>query len=157
MSERYYTLSTNDVSEFNELHNELLDGSILNRVVVCENNTDHSPTRGEYLLTDAEAETLNADARVLFINLTPARYPEIFNATDDDLRMDIQNESYDRYTNTVKNWHYWSGSIGGAFSEDEAADVGRVSSQLIRMEQKRNPWVSGSLSDTLKITRIPRL
>ena len=160
MSERYYTLSTNTIDEFNELHNELLDGSVLSRVVDCENHTEHSPTRGEYLLTDAEAETLDADARVLFINLTPARYPEIFNATDDDLRMDVKNKSYDRYASTVRNWQYWasSGFIQGTFSQDTAADVGRASNQLIRMEQKRNPWVAGSINlgariETNRLTR----
>lgn len=158
MSERYYTLSTNTIDEFNELHNELLDGSVLSRVVDCENHTEHSPTRGEYLLTDAEAETLDADARVLFINLTPARYPEIFDATDDDLRMDVKNQSYDRYASTVRNWQYWAsnGFIQGTFSQDTAADVGRASNQLIRMEQKRNPWIEGSITSTTKIDRNPR-
>ena len=153
MSERYYTLSTNTIDEFNELHNELLDGSILSRVVDCENHTEHSPTRGEYLVTDDEAETLGADARVLFINLTPARYPEIFNATEDDLRMDVKNESYDRYASTVRNWQE---AFSGSFSQDTAADVGRATNQLIRMEQKRNPWVEGSISSTTKIDRNPR-
>lgn len=157
MSEQYYTLSTKQAEQFDLIHDELTDGTLLGRSVECTDHKDHSPTRGEFLLTEAESETLRADNRILFINLTPSRYPEIFNASDDDLRMDIQGVDYNRYGQTVKNWQFWAnnGSILGTFSEDTAADVGRATNQLIRCKQKRNPWISGGLGNTDYIDRDP--
>jgi hypothetical protein len=159
MSELYYTLSTHTAEQFDEVHTELTTGSLLGRNVVCENHTDHSPTRGEFLLTEEEATTVKSDARIKFINLTPSRYPEIYNATEDDLRMDVRGVDYSRYANgtTVKNWQFWanSGSILGSFTEDTPADVGRASNQLLRCKQKRNPWISGGLGNTDYIDANP--
>jgi hypothetical protein len=153
MSERYYTLSTHTAEQFEQIHNELVDpnglGAVPVRSVECTNYTLHSLTRGEYLLLDEEAEDLKLDNRIKFINLTPSRYPEIFNATEDDLRMDVAVTDT-RYDNTtVKNWQYWAnnGAILGSFTEDTAADVGRASNQLLRCKQKRNPWISGGLTN----------
>ena len=157
MSEKYYTLSTTTSEVFNEVHNELTTGALISRNVVCTDIMDHSPTRAEFLLTDDEAGTVGDDSRVSFINLTPARYPDIYNATEDDLRMDVNATDYNRYGQTVKNWQFWanSGSILGSFTEDTAADAGRASSQLLRCKQKRNPWISGGLGNTDYIDANP--
>ena len=90
MSEKYYTLSTTNTETFNEVYNELTTGVLVSRNVVCEDIMNHSPTRAEFLLTDEEATVVGDDDRVSFINLTPARYPDIYNATEDDLRMDVK-------------------------------------------------------------------
>jgi len=133
MSEKYYTLSTNTAEQFDELHDQLVNGSLLSRIIVCENHTDHSPTRGEFLLTDDEADTLKQDHRVKFINLTPARYPEIFNATEDDLKMEVNGADYGRYTDTVRNYHDW----GNSAITSGIDDLNRASAQLIRCKQKK--------------------
>ena len=157
MSENYYTLSTYNAEQFDEVHDALINGSWLGRNVSCEDHKEHSPTKGEFLLTDEEAATVRDDERIHFINLTPARYPEIFNATDDDLRLDINSKNYSRYGQTVKNWQFWanSGAILGSFTEDGSADVSRASNQLIRCKQKRNPWISESVSNFDYIDRDP--
>ena len=158
MSERYYTLSTTTSEVFNEVHNELTTGVLISRNVVCEDIMEHSPTRAEFLLTDAEADTVSQDARVAFINLTPARYPDIYNATEDDLRMDVKAKDYSRYGQTVKNWQYWanSGSIVGTFTEDTAADQGRASAQLLRCKNKIHPWMIDNIGQqTAPIIRDP--
>jgi len=49
MSEQYYTLSTHTAEQFDEIHTELTNGTLLSRNIVCENHTNHSPTRGEFL------------------------------------------------------------------------------------------------------------
>ena len=158
MSERYYTLSTTTSEVFNEVHNELTTGVLISRNVVCEDIMEHSPTRAEFLLTDAEADTVGQDARVAFINLTPARYPDIYNATEDDLRMDVKAKDYNRYGQTVKNWQYWAnnGSIVGTFTEDTAADQGRASAQLLRCKNKIHPWMIDNIGQqTAPIIRDP--
>ena len=149
MSEKYYTLGTHSAELFDEVHDALVDGSWLGRNISCEDHKDHSPTRGEFLLTDEEAATVGEDERIHFINLTPARYPEIFNATEDDLRLDINAKDYQRYGQTVKNWQFWANNnaILGSFTEDTAADVGRASSQLLRCKQKRHPWISSGTNN----------
>src|SRR6056300_1044190 len=142
MSEKYYTLSTTNTETFNEVYNELTTGVLVSRNVVCEDIMNHSPTRAEFLLTDEEATVVGDDDRVSFINLTPARYPDIYNATEDDLRMDVQANDYNRYGQAVKNWQYWAnnGAILGSFTEDTAADQGRASAQLLRCKNKIHPW-----------------
>ena len=156
MSKRYYTIGTATSELFNEIHTQLIggqhEGSLINRNVECVDIMEHSPTRGEFLLTDAEAEILKSDSRIKFANLTPARYPEIYNATSDDLIAGTGNVDYNRYGQTVKNWQDWeSGSITG----NTVADVSRTSSQLIRMKQKRNPWISSGTAQTTPISQDP--
>jgi hypothetical protein len=157
MAEKYYTLATKSAEQFDEVHDALVDGSWLGRNVSCEDHKDHSPTKGEFLLTDEEANTVKADPRIHFINLTPARYPEIFNASEDDLRLDVKAQDYQRYGQTVKNWQFWANnaSILGSFTEDTSADVSRASNQLLRCKQKRNPWISGGLGNTDYIEQDP--
>ena len=154
MSKRYYTISTVTSELFNEIHTQLIGGqhagSLINRNVECVDIMEHSPTRGEFLLTDSEAEILKSDSRIKFANLTPARYPEIYNATDDDLIAGTGNVDYNRYGQTVKNWQDWGGGL-----TDTVADVSRASSQLIRMKQKRNPWISSGTSTTTPISQDP--
>ena len=158
MSEKYYTLSTSTAETFNEVHNELTTGALISRNVVCTDIMDHSPTRAEFLLTDDEAGTVGDDSRISFINLTPARYPDIYNATEDDLRMDVNATDYNRYGQSVKNWQYWAnnGSIVGSFTEDTLADQGRASAQLLRCKNKIHPWYIDNIGQqTSPIIRDP--
>jgi hypothetical protein len=158
MSEKYYTLSTSTAEIFNEVHNDLTTGALISRNVVCTDIMDHSPTRAEFLLTDDEAGTVGDDSRVSFINLTPARYPDIYNATEDDLRMDVNATDYNRYGQSVKNWQYWAnnGSIVGSFTEDTLADQGRASAQLLRCKNKIHPWYIDNIGQqTSPIIRDP--
>ena len=82
MSERYYTLATHTASQYNEVCQELTTSdptpdTIPDREVTISDSKNHSQTKGEFLLTDDEATSLKTDSRIKFINLTPARYPEI--------------------------------------------------------------------------------
>ena len=157
MSEKYYTLGTHTAEQYTELHNQLCDAAgsdnVPAREVNCTDEHEHSPVRGEFLLTDEEAETLKSDPRIKFINLTPARYPEIFDATEDDLRMDITGEAYERYADPVKHYQFWanSGVISGNFGTG-SEDLNHASSQLLRMGTQRNPWISSGTSSTTAIS-----
>ena len=73
MSEKYYTLGTHTTEQWTELHAELIaDGntyeSVPSREVSVDDDKLHSPTRGSYLLTEEEVESLKTDERVKFIN-----------------------------------------------------------------------------------------
>ena len=142
--QKYYSLGTWNNEQWIEVHQGLVDGSLLGREVECCDHKDHSPTRGDFILTDAEAQTLQADARIRFINLTIARYPEIYNATEDDLTADVKNLPYNRYDSSVENWQNWynGGTFGTGWSQSSPASstLGRASSQLLRMGQYNNPW-----------------
>jgi len=157
MSEKYYELSTYTAEQYNELHTQLCDASAYDNVpereVNCTDHFEHSPTRGEYLLTDEEAQLLKSDPRIKYIQLAPAHYPEIFNATEDDLRMDITGEAYERYADPVKHYQFWanSGVISGNFGTG-SEDLNHASSQLLRMGTQRNPWISSETSSTTAIS-----
>ena len=143
MSKKYYTISSTTAELFNEVHTELTIGSLISRNVECVDIMDHSPTRGEYLLHKYEAEIVDKDDRIHFINLTPARYPEIYNVTEDDLIADINGTDYNRYGENVRNWQ--KSDYSTTFNKNLTGpyDKARTSNQLIRCGQKSNPWTNG--------------
>lgn len=159
MSEKkYYELSTYTEDQFDEIYSIIVkDGegtdTIPSRPVENTNYFAHSPVRGEFLLTDEEAETLKSDPRIKYIQLTPEKYPEIFNATEDDLRMDVTGDPYERYADPVKNYQFWANesAISGSFGTG-ADDLNHASNQLLRMGQQRNNWISTSTSSTTPIS-----
>ena len=83
MSEQYYTLATYTTEQWQEIHDELCTSdatpdTIPDRACTCTNDLNHSPVRGEFLLTQQEAELLSTDPRIKFINRSPDKYPEEF-------------------------------------------------------------------------------
>jgi len=155
---KYYELATYNETQFDEVYDELIgtDSSpdtIPDREVENTEYFEHSPVRGEFLLTDEEAEALKTDARIKYVQLSPDKYPEIFNATEDDLRMDTTGQAYERYADPVKNYHFWanSGAILGSFGSG-AEDLNHASGQLLRMGTQRNPWISSGTSNTTPIS-----
>ncbi len=114
---------------------------------------DHSPTRAVYLLTDAEATIVGNDDRIKLINLSHARYPELFAIPEEDVITGTNDSFYSRYGSPVLNWQNWSGST--TLWPVNGISQGRTSSQLIRCEQKRNPWVESSTDDKQYIQRDP--
>ena len=156
---RYYTLGTTSELFFNEIHTDLTSGVCLSCNIECVNDIQHSPTRGEYLLTDEQAEILKQDDRIKFINLSlGAHNSETYAITgDDQLYWGNDNVNYNRYGREVKNWQIWhrGGGSAGKIAFDfpytlndlhPTSDAGRASSQLLRCSQKRNPWLA--LADT---------
>ena len=79
--EKYYQLGTHTEEQWQELHAELIaDGNtyeaVPTRTVTVDDDKQHSPTRGSYLLTDEEATTLKSDPRIRFINIDYSKYDE---------------------------------------------------------------------------------
>jgi hypothetical protein len=147
MTEKYYQLGTHTPEQWIELHDELnTDGlGSVERCVECTDHKEHSPTRGEYLLTDAEAEILKADPRIKFINISYPRYPEEFAPPPDELQASSVS-LLSRWQDTVKVYREFETS-NTLPAVPDSTDINRTGYQLLRPMQKLDPWVNGSLAD----------
>ena len=142
MSEKYYILVTNNKAEFTEIEAELktsdsTPATIPDRSVECTDAKEHSDTRGEFLLTEDEADSLSVDPRIKVINLSPNRYPETFMPPPDELKNQIWGSKKDRYDQPYNNWQSWTtafGTIESSFSSVEPT-INR-STALYRMQTK---------------------
>ena len=141
--EKYYQLGTHTPEQWLELHAELIaDGNtyeaVPTRPVILDDDKQHSPTRGSYLLTDEESAALKSDPRVRFINIDYSKYDE-YKPPKDELQA-VRPELVNRYSGTVKNYRI----VGGLNTND----VNRTGYQLYRHQQFLDPWVDGGLADS---------
>lgn len=148
--EKYYNIGTHTEAEFDVLHEYLttptvgVDG-VPDREVMCVNYTIHSPTRGSYLLTDEEADSIRSRPEIEYINIDTTRYPEM-RIDPDKLRCDIP-PSVDRYDpldlpnanvpGTVRNYMQYAGLNP---ITPTVTELNRASSQLRRMMERVTPW-----------------
>ena len=120
MSEKYYTLGTHTSEQWAELHAELTaDGnvyeSVPSRQVTIVDDRLHSPTRGDYLLTEEEANALKNDERVKVINLSLDKHKDAYDYDPDDLKCVTNNTLTDRWPTAYKNYQKWWYSHGNQF------------------------------------------
>jgi len=154
MSEYFYQLGTYDEAQWLELHRELInDGNEYEavpprKIDVCDDKL-HSPTRGTYLLTDEEAIKLKQDPRVKFINIDYSRYPEIYKPPPDELQATAP-DLVTRYSGTVKHYREFQDSDTPPAVPD-STDVNRTGYQLLRCQQKLDPWVENSYADNFVV------
>ena len=147
MTEKYYTVGTHTSEQRIELHAELIaDGNVYDSVPSREVSVDgaksHKSTRGDYLLTEEEAIELKSDPRVKFINLSMSRYQERWTVPEEELMDGINGQLTTRWSDPSHHWQYWStgNSPTTQFISSEP-DINRNSSQLLRMQERRNPWI----------------
>ncbi len=149
MEEKYYQLGTYSEKDWDSLHSDLCGEGhscehVPDRCIECADEQLHSPTRGTYLLTDEEAESLKNDPRVKFINIDYKRYSE-FTPPKDELQA-TRPELLARYSAAVKNYREFE--VSNTLDQTpEADDANRTGYQLYRCQQKLDPWVDGSLAD----------
>jgi hypothetical protein len=153
MSEKYYTLGTHTSEQWAELHAELIaDGNVYESVparqVTIVDDKLHSPTRGSYLLTKEEVNDLRNDERVKFINLSPEKYPDVFEVDPEELICVTNNTLTDRWSNAYNNYQEWAGSLN--FNANEPT-INRTSA-LYRMQTKQNPWKTSSTDENVAIS-----
>lgn len=149
MSEKFYQIGTYTESDWDSLNAELISEGCLcehvpDRCVTCADDKPHSPTRGTYLLTDQEAELLKNDPRVKFINIDYSQYPEIYKAPADELQASSP-ELVQRYAGTVKHYR----RVVTLPFPTTLADVNRSGYQLLRCQQKLDPWRESQESNTV--------
>jgi len=147
--EKYYQIGTYNAEQWQELDQELQqeNSEPILRCVNCSDEKNHSPTRATYLLTDQEAEELKQDSRIKFIQTDPEYYKDEYRIPEDELKTEIL---IDRYQSPIKNYHFWanSSSIRSDFDESETS-LNRTSSQLLRLQQRSNPWLTSGSSQTV--------
>ena len=152
MDLKYYQLGTYTEAEWDELNHELCDHTsdcdhVPKRSVECVDDQLHSPTRGTYLLTDQEAESLRSDPRVKFLNIDYKQYPKEYKPPADELHS-IPPPLINRYTSTVKNYREFETS-NTLLGTD--ADANRTGYQLYRCQQKLDPWVDNNYADNFVV------
>jgi len=152
MSEQYYQLGTHTNEQWVEIHNQLCDetsglDNIPDRACTCTNDLDHSPTRGIFLLSDDEATTLKNDPRIKFLNVDFSSYPETYKPDPDDLTATTVTQLNRYRGKSVKVYREFddTGLPGTPGSED----VDRTGYQLLRLMQKRDPWIANGDADNV--------
>lgn len=150
---KYYQVGACTPQDWEHIHDIMmqdgtLEDNIPDHAVELGDLKEHSPTRGTYLLTDAEAEQLRNHPGVKFVNLDPQFHPEQFYVPEDELKMEVPTKN--RFETTVKNYQEWSTSagvlgVGGNYPPDpaDAAELNRTGYQLLRCTAVRNPWLDG--------------
>lgn len=147
MTEKYYTIGTHTSEQRIELHAELIaDGNVYDSVpsrgVSVDSAKSHKSTRGDYLLTEEEAIELKSDPRVKFINLSMSRYQERWTVPEEELIDGINGQLTTRWSDPSHHWQYHSSGFSptSQFISSEP-DINRNSAQLLRMQERRNPWI----------------
>ena len=150
---KYYEVTTFTHSLWKDLHNELVTDGIGNvsRCVECSDSKKHSKTRSTYLLTDTEASELRQDPRVKNIQTDPKYYPDDYRIPEDDLKMEVP---VPRYTAPIKNYHTWADPFPREDFDIGETGLNRVTSQLLRLQQRNNPWLNQG--DQAVIEQIPK-
>jgi hypothetical protein len=140
MTEKFYIIGTVNSEAFNEIAHELChegceSENVPERCVECVNYINHSPTRGEFSLTDSEAELLRNDERIKFVNLNYSKYNEL-KPKPEDLHNTVKTQ---RNSNATKQYRNWADSQTLPLVPD-ASDLGRSGYQLLRCQNLNDPW-----------------
>lgn len=147
MEEKYYIINAISKDAFDTLHEYLTTNTSLenvpNREIICTNYMQQSPTRGSYLLTEDEAAEVEQRPEVEYINIDVAKYPEM-QIPSDQLRCDLPQKN--RYINNVRNYLFYGTNYNGTTNVDNGA----VTSQLLRMRQKTNPWAGSDRASVIE-------
>lgn len=165
-SEKKYQIVAHTAEQWQMLHQDLIaDGNqyftVPSREVEVKDSKNHSPTRGVYLLTEVEAEELSEDPRVKSIHLDPQSYRDAFHFDPDDLKMyvppkvnrypdtfpyggDNPDDFFEEEFTTANNNHNFIGTSSSVLVPNfNEINPGRSTGQLLRCQQKENPWIAG--------------
>lgn len=123
-----------------------LEDNIPSRGIELVDYKAHSKTRSTYLMTEEEAEELQKNPRIKFVNVDYASYEE-YKPPKDELHTAIF-----RYSTNVKCYRNFSNPdiLPTDFNE---SDTNRSGYQLLRMTQKLDPWY-GANSQAVLSNRI---
>ena len=84
------------------LEDGTLEDNIPSQTVDCVDDYKHSPTRGRYLLNDAEAEQLRNHEKVDYVNINTIKYPGTYKQDPSFVADTEPTEKAYRYSSTVK-------------------------------------------------------
>ena len=145
-SKRRYAVGCYTPEDWDHIHEVLLkDGTLEDNIPVehiyCVDIKEHSPTRAVYLLTDEESTELINHPRVKFVNEDFASYPIKYKPNPEDLRSSaVRNYRYPSPgTKQYRNWY----DFNQLSATPTGAELNRSGYQLLRMQDKPNPWHTG--------------
>lgn len=124
-----------------------LEDNIPNNSVDCTNIKEHSLTRAVYLLNEEEVKELRKHPKVKYVEIDIPSYHEEFFLPPNELMMGVVRPY--RYPTPVKVYRDWdtANQIDPTppppFSGTE---INRTGYQLLRCQQRDNPWYQGSAS-----------
>ncbi len=138
----HYQIGTHTGEQYTAMRESICsdDNEYTEFVRDCTMEKDHSPTRGVFYLTEAEAEIIKAKPEVRFIQLDPHFHPEPYEVSEDDLHCMIE-ETY-RYNEPVKNYNEYARGTGTNYlpvTSPTVADLRRCGYQLARTTRKNGP------------------
>lgn len=156
MEEKFYTIGTHTSRQYNEIRRELISegnnrSSIPSRIVTNSDEIKHSGIRGEFLLTDEEADTLRNDSQIKYVMLSIAHYPELYPIkTEDVIESPTNNTLQNRYSTPTKHYQDLFSNSSDVTPDQNRVDFGTIAedlnhatSQLIRCgTASRNPWIT---------------
>lgn len=132
--------------DWDHIHEVLLkDGTLEDNIptehIDCTDIKEHSPTRAVYLLTDAESKELINHPRVKYVNEDFASYPIKYKPNPEDLRASVvRNFRYPSPgTKQYRNWF----DFNQLTATPTSAELNRSGYQLLRMQDKSDPWHTG--------------
>jgi len=136
-----YVVTCNDPRDWTKIHSLLLkDGTLEDNIptdaVQCSDVKGHSATRGTYILDAAEVADLLKCSEVKHIEVDQASYPGTY--MPDPLLLCDAVQQEERYTSTVKNIRGNASTF--LPSSPAVSDKDRAGFQLLRSQQKSNPW-----------------
>ena len=136
-----YVVTCNEPKDWTSIHQVLLkDGTlednIPNQSVQCSDVKQHSSTRGTYILNETEVADLRKHPKVKDVNIDTASYPGTYMPDPAAISDAVVQTS--RYANTVKNYRGDPATFLPA--SPGASEKDRTSYQLMRCQQKSNPW-----------------
>jgi len=136
-----YVVTCNEPKDWTSIHEVLLkDGTlednIPNQSVQCSDVKQHSSTRGTYILNETEVADLRKHPKVKHVNIDTSSYPGTY--MPDPAAISDAVVQTARYANTVKNYRGDPATFLPA--SPGAAEKDRTSYQLMRCQQKSNPW-----------------
>ena len=136
-----YVVTCHKPSDWTKIHSLLLkDGTLEDNIptdaIQCSDVKGHSPIRGTYILDAAEVADLLKCSEVSHIEIDQASYPGTY--MPDPLLLSDAVQQQERYSSTVKNIRGNASSY--LPSTPLVADKDRAGFQLLRSQQKSNPW-----------------
>ncbi len=136
-----YVVTCHKPSDWTKIHSLLLkDGTLEDNIptdaIQCSDVKGHSPIRGTYILDAAEVADLLKCSEVYHIEIDQAAYPGTY--MPDPLLLSDAVQQQERYSSTVKNIRGNASSY--LPSTPLVADKDRAGFQLLRSQQKSNPW-----------------
>lgn len=125
--ERKYTISVTSPEYWQEIHDLLCDESLCEHIpdrrISCHDEKEHSPTRGTFLLTDAEAEQLKNHDKIAWVELDPISYPEEYPEPSHYIK---------RWNKDVKVYRDLNSGYQPPYTNPTSADLDRTGWQIIR-------------------------